>query len=210
LPDAAGLRAQWVKTFVARSGSSPIQFEASAATAGDAILVQVGCQTPATPPTAASITATGWNFLQVGDLVAPSNFYVATFAATAPDADTSTFTVTWTGAFCAGANEVGDDFTNNDMTGGTTTFDAFAVTTGDPGPPATLTTMSDDETIWAGCNNAGLGITAVGAGFTKATEDDVGDWSSYKVSNDPAGTSESTSFAGAMTNSTVIVAIKHR
>jgi hypothetical protein len=37
-------------------------------------------------------------------------------------------------------------------------------------------------------------LTGVGPGFTKTGDDQMGDWSEYKITSDPAGTQESATF----------------
>lgn len=48
--------------------------------------------------------------------------------------------------------------------------------------------------VWA-ARNSDSSVNAVGPGFTKGADDNVGDWSEYRITDDPAGTVESVAFA---------------
>jgi hypothetical protein len=48
--------------------------------------------------------------------------------------------------------------------------------------------------VWAAAYS-GMALTAVGSGYTKAADDGNGDWSEYKLTADPAGTTEPVTFS---------------
>jgi hypothetical protein len=95
----------WTKPFVQRlvqPGSSTTTFTASAAAAGDAIVIQLECYDPTNVPTAVAISAPGWMFASLGPLVgSPSTLlYAQSFGAIAPGTMPATFMVHWTTATC--------------------------------------------------------------------------------------------------------------
>lgn len=197
-PDAPPSRIAYVGPFVQRSpGTGPNEsFTAQAHAAGNAVVIQVACAGNAVP-TAVSVAAPGWSFMQLGPITASSSSLerAATFAAIAPDAIGTTVTVTWGGSNCnSSKNELGDEFAMTDPTGGTITFDGVNATEGTGNCTGTVTTGHTGDVVWAACDSQNS-VTAVGAGFLKGADDNAGDWSEYTITNHPAGTVESVQFA---------------
>jgi hypothetical protein len=190
-----------VKTFVAQGtsiSSSVDTFSTAATAAGDAIVLHVFCNNLMNAPTAVSVSASGWTFTRIGSITGStsSGFWATSFGAIAPDAAATTFTVSWTAASpCTFLDELGDEFTNNDTTGGATTFDAHAEFLNSGDCVTSLTTKHADDTVWAACTVNS--VTAVAAGFTKSADDGHGDWTEYKLTNDAANTVEGIRFTTA-------------
>lgn len=207
VPDAASLldpvsdgppsRIVYVGPFVQRDGSaSPTDsFTAQAHAAGNAIVIQVSCGANAIP-TAVSVVAAGWSFMQLGPITASarSGQRSATFVAIAPDTIGVTVTVTWTGSTCnVSSNQIGDEFAMTDPAGGMITFDGVNATQGAGNCTGSVTTGHAGDAVWAACNTQ-TSVTAIGAGFVKGADDDVGDWSEYALTTHAAGTVETVEF----------------
>jgi hypothetical protein len=195
--DMPPARIAYVAPFVARSiGSGATEtFKAQAHAKGNAIVIQVSCAGPATPD-AATVTAIGWSFQPLGRVTAStaSPQRSATFGAIAPDALGTTVTVSWSGSACdGGKNDVGDEFTMVDPAGGAITFDSFNATEGVGNCVGTVRLGHTGGAVWAACDS-NASVNAVGQGFTKGADDNVGDWSEYAITDDPAGTVESVEF----------------
>ena len=191
-------RIAYVGPFVQRSpGTGPNEsFTAQAHAAGNAVVIQVSCAANAVP-TAVSVAAPGWSFMQLGPITASTSSVQrsATFAAIAPDAIGTTVTVTWSGSTCnSSKNEIGDEFVMTDPAGGTITFDGVNAIEGTGNCAGTVMTGHAGDAVWAACNSQSS-VTAVGPGFLKAADDNAGDWSEYALTNHPAGTVESVEFA---------------
>jgi hypothetical protein len=203
-PDAAVdtpvSRIAYVGPFVQRSpGTGPNEsFTAQAHAAGNAVVIQVSCAANAVP-TAVSVAAPGWSFMQLGPITASSISpqRSATFVAIAPDAIGVTVTVTWSGTNCSNSkNDLGDEFAMTDPAGGKITFDGVNATEGTGNCVGTVTTGHAGDAVWAACNSDDS-VTAVGAGFRKGADDRIGDWSEYAITDHPAGTVESVEFTNA-------------
>ena len=154
--------------------------------ANDALVVLVGCRSPGV--TSMSLTAPGWNFTPISGLVGPSGFsdFISTFGAITPNTAPVMFTVILlSGNGNCTSNDttvMADEFSGNDITGGTTTFDAHGesldpaaggICTGAPVTPA-----NNNDAIWYGCFD---NVTGVTAGYTKGQDDATGDWTEYKI-----------------------------
>ena len=164
----------------------------------DALVVLVGCRTQGV--TGISLSAPGWTFTPISGLVGPSGFfdYISTFGAITPNTAPVTLTVTFGGNVGDCSNNdttmLIDEFSGNDTTGGTTTFDAHnesldpaAVTcTGAPVTPA-----NNNGAIWYGCFD---NVTGVTGGYTKGQDDGIGDWSSYKTISGQQGVAQNPGF----------------
>jgi hypothetical protein len=190
-------RVVYVGTFVQRALSSgnPTPFTAQARAPGNAVVLQVSCAGNAVP-TAVAVTASGWSFTQLGPIVASamSPQRSATFAAIAPDTIATAVSVRWTGSNCAaGTNDLGDEFSMTDPAGGQITFDNARTVMGVGDCAGTIATMHAGDAVWAACNSD-ASVNAVGPGFIKAGDDAVGDWTEYKITDDPAGTMEQVVF----------------
>jgi hypothetical protein len=172
----------------------------TATAVNDAVVVLIGCRSPGV--TSMSLAAPGWTFTPISGLVGPSSYYdyISTFGAIAPNTSSSTFTVTLTGGNgnCS-SNDTTiliDEFSGNDTTGGTTTFEAHNESL-DPlasgncsGAP--ITPISNNDTIWYACYD---NVTGVTNGYTKGQDDSTGDWSEYKILNGGAGVVQNPGFA---------------
>jgi len=202
----------WVRTVVGRNwpNGTTDTFAVRAHAAGDAFLFAISCVTTIAP-TAATLTAPGWTIAQLDPIAAASSggFYVASFAAVAPDTSATTFTLTWTAAAgcTSGSAEIGDEFAMNDPTGGATTFDAHALVVGTGTCIGSVTTGHANDAIWAACH-ATSGVGGVGSGYIKATDDADGDWSEYKITTDPSGTVEQPTFVESSAFILAVAAIK--
>ena len=209
----AGGSITWVQTFVSHavlSGSSTTDtFTGSALHAGDAIIVHVFCQDAT--PTAVAIDAPGWSFMQLGSLVeqSSSGYNATSFGAVAPDTTPQTFSVVWTASVpCGFFDEIGDELAGVDPAGGVTTFDSHAEIAASGDCHVDITTHHANDAVWTACS--GNAVTAVGAGYIKSADDGYGDWSAYKLTTEPAGTLETTSFTGTMSFVITSVTIKPR
>jgi hypothetical protein len=195
--DVPPARIVHVGPFVARSpgAGATDTFTAQAHAAGNAIVVQVSCAGPAVPD-AVTLTATGWTFQQLGAVTASavSPQRSATLVAIAPNALGTTFSVAWSGSNCSGSkNHVGDEFAMTDPAGGSITFDSFNATEGTGNCVGTVRLGHTGGAVWAACNSDNS-VNAVGPGFVKGADDNVGDWSEYAITSDPADTIEPVEF----------------
>src|SRR5262245_58701851 len=170
--------------FVARNagGGAIDTFTAQAHAAGNAVVIQVSCAAAAVP-NAVSLSATGWTFQQLGGVTASavSPQRSATFVAIAPDAVGATFTVAWSGSNCSGGkNIVGDEFAMVDPAGGAISFDSVNAIEGTGDCVGTVRLDHAAGAVWAACNSDG-NVNAIGPGFIKGADDNVGDWSEYAI-----------------------------
>jgi len=166
----------------------------------DALAILVGCISPGV--TSMSLTAPGWTFTPISGLIGPSSIYdfISTFGAIVPSTAPATFTVTLIGGngnCSADASVLVDEFSGNDISGGTTTFDAHnesldnnvstGICTGAPITPA-----NNNDAIWYACYD---NVTGVGGGYLKGQDDGNGDWTEYKVLSSGSGIAQNPSFA---------------
>jgi hypothetical protein len=182
-------------------------FTVTPAAAGDALVFAVGCA-GSSVPTAASLTATGWTLTPLsGVLGTTTGPWVVLYGAIAPSTTASTFNVSWTVSNCQiGVAELVDEFSGNDQTGGTTTFDANNGTGGNTGCSTMIMTASANEAIWGACFSGA--ITAVGSGYTAAIQVGSREWSEYAIRSDPAGTVETVDMSSTGQGIMVAVAIR--
>ena len=165
----------------------------------DAVVILIGCRSPGV--TSMSLTATGWTFTPISGLVGPSGFFdfISTFGAITPNTAPATFTVTLGGGNgnCTGNDTtvLVDEFSGNDITGGTTTFDAHnesldtsggTICTGAPVTPA-----NNNDAIWYACFD---NVTGVNNGYVKGQDDTTGDWSEYKILSGGLGVAQNPGF----------------
>ena len=180
-------RVVYVGPFVGRSTKATgtaDTFSAQAHAAGDTVVLVTGCSTTVTP-TRVSVTAPGWSFTQLGGIANNT----AMFAATAPDALSTTLTITWD-VSCSGRNHIGDEFAPAAVHGGAVVADGVAAVSGVGDCMGTVTTEHRGNAVWAACQSQ-FSVTAAGEGFTKGSDDKDGDWSEYKLTGDPTATVES-------------------
>jgi hypothetical protein len=195
--DAAPSRIVYAGPFVQRpGGTGPTEsFQARAFAAGDAIVIQATCGGAAIP-TGASITAPGWDFKLLGSITASqsSNERSAAFGAIAPDTLPTTISVAWTGSSCnSSKNDIGDEFAMIDPAGGAMTFDSAMTIQGTGDCTASVTIPHDGDAVWAACDSADS-VRSVGPGLVKGADDGIGDWTAYRITSDPAGTTEPVQF----------------
>ena len=153
---------------------------------GNAVVVLVGCRNSGV--TAMSLSAPGWTFTPISGLVGPSALqdFISTFGAITPNTVPVTFTITIAqGSGNCSNNDTTimvDEFSGNDPTGGTTTFDAHNESL-DPAPGgictgAPITPANNNDAIWYGCFD---NVTGVSGAYTKGQDDTVGDWTEYMI-----------------------------
>jgi hypothetical protein len=202
----------WVKPFVGQHKASTglvDTFTASATQTGDAIVIHLFCET-SSPPSAVSISGSGWTFVPLGTITgsASNGFWAASVGAIAPDSASTVFDVSWTAAIpCSFLDELGDEFSGADPTGGTITFDAHAEASAASGNCVTsVTTNHANDAVWSACTTDCVSDT--GPGYTKGADDTSCDWSEYKLTSDPPNTPETTTFLTMPgTSSWVITAV---
>jgi hypothetical protein len=213
LASDAGGSIGWVKPAAAHAAFGTFTsdtFVVSAAQVGNAIVLHVECDSTS-QPTAVSLTAPGWTFVQLSPITgSTTGEWAASFGAVAPDVASDSVTVTWTsGSPCSAIDELGDEFEGNDPAGGTTTFDAHAEQGGtDSACATTVVTQHAGDAIWAACTDTAL--TAPGLGFTMSVDDMAGDWTEYMLASDPTNTPEAVSFAHTSTSNYVVTAVSIR
>jgi uncharacterized repeat protein (TIGR01451 family) len=170
--------------------------------ANDALVLLIACISPGV--TSMSLTAPGWVFTPISGLVGPSGSsdFISTFGAITPNTTPVTFTVTLTGGNGTCSNDTAilvDEFSGNDITGGTTTFDAHAESLDGPGVAvctgASVTPANNNDAIWFACFD---NVTGVSGSYIKGQDDTIGDWSEYKIL---LGGSRVTQSPGFVTNS---------
>jgi len=88
-----------------------------------------------------------------------------------------------------------DEFSGNDITGGTTTFDAHSESL-DPAAGgictgALVTPANNNDAIWYACFD---NVTGVSGGYVKGQDDTTGDWSEYKILSGGSGVVQNPSF----------------
>lgn len=198
----------WVKVFgvSGQNVGTTDSFTVHAEHTGDAIVVHAYCGAAAMP-TAVALEASGWTFTQINPIVGSTSpaDWAAGFGAIAPDTVTATFTVTWTVADCGfGLDTLSDEFTNNDPTGGTTTFSARAEAYGTGDCVTQIPSGAPGDMIWAGCS---AGVLGTGPGFSKAADDGGGNWTEYRVTTDSKGTLEPISFANQAAHDFIVTAV---
>jgi hypothetical protein len=179
-----------VRGSMASTGTDVLVWQASAP--GNAILIQPACDSTSTPTVA--VTAPGWTFEQITPQSTFNNLHGAVFAAIAPDSAPVQITVSW-GVACSFTDEIGDEITGNDPTGGTTTFEANDQQSQLGTCQASLALVHQGSLLWAACASKAQ-IAAVPVGYTKAADDGSNDWSAYQIAEDPAGTIENPMFQG--------------
>jgi len=164
----------------------------------DALVVLIGCRDSTV--TAMNLTAPGWSLTPISGLVGPSGAFdfIRTYGAITPNTTPVTFTVTLTGGGnCSGGDTtiMIDEFSGNDTTGGTTTFDAhnesldngvIGICTGAP-----VTPLNNNDAIWYACYD---NVTGVTSGYTKGQDDSTGDWTEYKILSGGAGVGQNPGF----------------
>jgi hypothetical protein len=199
-----------VKVFVQQSVSSVSStgtFTTSATNTNDAVCIQVAAAA-STLPTSATLTASGWSFTQISSFTTwPAVASAASFCAIAPNTNSVTFTATFSGGVSFTAiSIIGDEFSGNDITGGTTTFEATNSATATSGSPTlNITPVNNNDALWGAVQDT---TSAVGSGYTKGADDTQGDWTEWKILVNNGGVSQVVNFTGGPGYILQAVAIK--
>jgi hypothetical protein len=170
------------------NGTTTAMFPITPIAQNDVLLLHAACDGAGTA-TSVTASAPGWTFVQVGTLMGASFKWGALFGATVPDAAPTTVTITWN-INCGSLDAIADELANVDPT---PPYDSYLVATGSGNCKAAVQTKSDNDLIWAACSSGGT-VVGVGAGYTKAGDDHMDDWSEYMLTADPAGTLEIPTF----------------
>jgi hypothetical protein len=185
-----------VGTFVVRhpGAGSTDTFSTQAGAAGDVIAMQLGCGS-STMPTGVTIAAAGWTFDQLHASEGVNPLWAARFVAIAPDTNTVTMAVTWTGSPCdIGTSVLSDEFAGVDTSGGVgMVATAGSQASGTGTCTSQITTVTANETVWAACFSSG-GIIMPGPGYKLGAQNGGGDGAEYRITNDPAGTLETPTY----------------
>jgi hypothetical protein len=191
-----------VKVFVQQSvtsSSSTATFTIAATNANDAVCIQAAAAAT-TLPTGVTITASGWTFTQISPASGMTTWISVVSAASLCAISPNTTSVTFTATFTGGANFsaislLGDEFTGNDTTGGTTTFDAHNEAQATSGnPTVNVTPANNNDALWGAAQD---NTSAVGSGFTKGADDANGDWSEWKILAGGSGSAQTVNFTGS-------------
>lgn len=175
--------------------------------ANDAIVFKVTCGDSGTV-TAISLTAIGWTITSLSGVTGSSTAgWAASFGAIALAATSTTFTATFTGASTCSSYEdyAADEFSGNDTSGGTTTFDAHNQATGTGSCSVSVTPSNNNDAVWGACEDS---TTAVGSGYTKGQDDAGGDWTQYKILSGGSGIAQTVNFTGSGAYNALAVTIK--
>ena len=211
--DASAQSIEWVGPFASRA--SPVgtsdTFAAQAAAADDVVLLLATCiaTSVANVPDGVTLAAPGWSFTQLTPLEVQDMGEAAAFGAIAPDTSPTEITVTWSSPCDAQPDEIGDEFSGVDPSGGSVTFDAATPGIGTGDCVTSLTTGHTGDALWAACSTGGT-LSATGAGFRLGSEDDGDSWAEYRLSTDPAGTAETIEFTNSNDFAMAAVALKPR
>lgn len=212
--DAPAPSIAWRKTLVAintNAGENTVTFTVTPLAAGDVALFHTMCPSGAAP-TAVTLSAPGWTFTPISPMTGTTaiGFWTASFGAITPSTTAVTWTLEWTdSSACGTLIALGDEFANVAQTGGAITFDAHGEGVGTGNCATTLTTGYDREALWAACTSK-TALVAIEPGYTKAADDGTGDWSEYRIANDPAGTAEQLTFTNAPAMDFAITAVSLR
>lgn len=174
--------------------------------ANDAILIFAICASTSTPSAAnTTLTGTGWTFTDLGVGGSGSTSWIAIFGAIAPNTSTTTITATFKTSApatitCGFSSLVGDEYTGNDTTGGTTTFDAtgtlFASSSSGSCSVTTIKPSNNNDALAGACSPA-TSTTAVGGGFTKGADDSSGDWTEFQILSGGSGVNQTVNFTSS-------------
>jgi len=186
LPDGPVQPIAWRQSFqtLNNNTSTTTTIQVTPLAVDDLVILHVDCGNVASP-VSVSLSAPGWTFTPVGSFFAGVDLWAASFAATVPNTTPVTATATW-GASCASANIIGDEFAH-------AAVDAHAETATQGDCDATIVTAHGNDAVWAACSTGGV-ITSPGAGFTVGADDGAGDLSEYRLTTDPATTTETATF----------------
>jgi chitobiase/beta-hexosaminidase-like protein len=172
------------------------------ANTNDAIPIFVQCHPTSGTITAITLTAPGWTINQI---VAPastgSNSWGSVFGAIAPNTSAATFTATFTGASnCTNfAIFLSDEFSGNNTTGSTTTFNASGSNSGAASTcnqtAANVTPPLNSEAIWFACL-LGSATTATSP-YTLGAADGNGNSAEYNILSGNSGVAKTPAYNGS-------------
>lgn len=180
-------------------------FNVQATKTGNLFVLSLVCDIPPQLPASVAVTAPGWTFTQLDPIVrAPAaDFYATTVTAIAPNTDPVDITVTWSETCGYWSHSIGDQLSSD---AATTFVDSHVQTTGTGNCAATLTPTAANPLIWASCFNL-PGVTGIGAGYTMGSDDMNGDWTQYRATTNPAGTSETVTMTADATSMYIMHAV---
>lgn len=208
-PTSGGAPVRWASSFVTNmSPNVPDTFSAQAKAVGDAVVIELYCGGLLAPPTL-SVSAPGWSFTQIGGITGKAGFWAASTVAVAPDKSPAMFNVEApTDCGNSGIIALGDEFTDNNPSGGSTTFPAHDETFGYGDCATTLTVPDTGDAIWAGCMVDGA-IPAPGVGYSDASKVN-GDRSEYMIATSPGAQLVTFPHPGGLVFAITAVAIRQR
>jgi hypothetical protein len=175
-------------------GTSSQTFTYTATAANEAVLFALACSS-ATIPTV-SLSATGWTITALSTPLGAAGGWTASFGAIAPNTTAATFTMTWSLTCGNFMSDLVDEFSGNDTTGGTTTFDAHNGGSSASGSCSiTVTPANSNDGLWGACFDT---VTAVGTGhaYTKGADDTQQDWSEWFILSGGSGVAQTVDFVG--------------
>lgn len=199
LPALAQVSHVKVITQTTASTGQSMTFTLQATNTNDAVTVFVGCNNnSATPPSTVTVSATAWSFTQISPIFGASSDWAASFGAIAPNTSSVTATVTWntTGGTCNGfLNSLADEFTGNDTSGGTTTFDAHNQTSSGTACVLSVTPANANDGVWFACNDSS---TAVSGGYSAGANDGASDLAEWRILVGGSGVAQTSSYSGSL------------
>jgi hypothetical protein len=188
------------------TGTTGATCSATPSNINDALIIYGICASSSTPAKATTtLTGTGYSFTTLGVVGSTSTSWIAIFGGIAPNTSTTTLTLTFktsggTTISCSFESNVGDEFTGNDTTGGTTTFDA----TGTLGASsssgscsfATITPANNNDALDGVCSPASS-LTSAGSGFTLSANDGSADGTEFKILSGGSGVAQTVNFTSS-------------
>jgi hypothetical protein len=187
-----------VEPFAGHETAAPGQtdeFMASAQTAGDAVVLFVGCQLLTTGSATIAVTAAGWDVEKLTTTTDTAMMAGALFGAIAPNNVLASFSVSVTNDTpCINIVELGDEFTGNSVCGVGMAFDSSIVALGSGSCDASLPVHNRNDAVWGACFTGGSATP--GTGYTLSASDGAGDITEFKLTMDPSGETEHVEFGG--------------
>lgn len=191
-----------VKVFANQSGVANLSFTftGTASNVGDAICFWLQASGNSSASLAAvTLTAPSWTITNIVPFFgqAATTGYAAAFGAIAPNTSLTTFTVTWSGGTATSLSfeeSFADEFTGNDQTGGTTTFDAHnSATSTTTYADLTVTPANNNDAVWFGLSD---NMTGANSPYTIGANDAGGDGTEWNILSGGSGVGQVSSWAG--------------
>ena len=157
--------------------------------AHDVVVVHLSCSDASEPAWAVTTARPGWT-ITPGQHGGRSGLWAASFVLVSPDTASATFNVTGCVAQPAAG---GDAFANVDLS---SPIDAETVNAGTGLCASSLATKRTNDAIWYGCTYSGGGMVSAGGGYT-ISNNVGGQVTEYKLTTDPAGTTEPATLTGS-------------